>query len=188
MNRMPEEVLLGLREKGTKKKYTAPKLPRDEASTKVYRTTSETIIVPTENLMSCLIQAGVYIKLDGRRQLSTKDSTMLPGFLDIEEPWLVLNDHDGNENPDWEVDIRKGTNPNGKEAVCIVRPRFDAWEISFSMLVATDELAEEVFRRLIDIAGSRIGLCDFRPAKKGTFGKFGITRWEVSELSLPEAA
>jgi hypothetical protein len=36
----------------------------------------------------------------------------------------------------------------------------------------------KLFREIVDAAGKRIGLGDFRPATKGPFGKFVVTSWE----------
>jgi hypothetical protein len=74
--------------------------------------------------------------------------------------------------------MHKGKNPNGGEAVCIVRPMFELWAITFTVLMDIEELAEDTFLRLFTLAGTRIGLGDFRPQCKGTFGKFAVIRWD----------
>jgi len=175
MNRMTDEQLLALHTK-EKRKFSAPQQPRDVAAGRLYMTHDGRPYLPTENLMACLISAGMYIKLDGKRQMSTRQSTLLPGFLTIEDPYLTL-EGDG-ESARWEVDMRQGRNPNGGEAVCIIRPRFDRWAIRASLAIDTDSISELVIRELVDIAGSRIGLCDFRPQRRGIFGKFKVTHWE----------
>lgn len=175
MNRMTDEQLLALHTK-EKRKFTAPKEPREAAGLKVYQTRDGRPYLPTENFMACLIAAGVYIKLDGKRQMSTAKSTLLPGFLTVEDPYLPLLDGEGKPAV-WEVDMRQGRNPNGGEAVCIVRPRFDTWSLAASLLIDADSIGENAIRELVDIAGSRIGLGDFRPQRRGIFGKFKVTRW-----------
>ena len=85
VQRMTDEQLLALHTK-EKRKFTAPKEPRDEATAKLYRMQDGRPYLPTENLMSCLIAAGMYIRLDGKRQMSTKQSTLLPAFLTVEDP------------------------------------------------------------------------------------------------------
>jgi len=176
MNRMTDEQLLALHTKD-KKKFTSPKEPRDVAASRLYGTHDGKPYLPTENLMACLISAGMYIKLDGKRQMSTKQSTLLPGFLTIGDPYLPLTD--GSSKPaTWEVDMRQGRNPNGGEAVCIIRPRFDRWTINATFSIDADSIAENVIRELVDIAGSRVGLCDFRPQRRGIFGKFKVNHWQ----------
>ena len=139
--------------------------------------------VPQDMLMASLIAAGVFIRLDQKRQLSTKDSSLLPGLLVLEDPTYRLLLPGAGQEADWglspwKYDVRQGRNPNGGEAVCIVRPLFELWAITLTALLDTDELAEETFMRLFYLAGSRIGIGDFRAQRKGTFGRFAVTRWE----------
>ena len=136
-------------------------------------------IIPAENLMSCLIAAGVFIRLDAKRQVSTGKSTILPGFMTIMDPILMLVDPKTGKPCTWEADVRKGTNPNGGEAVAICRPRFDSWQFSAGIEIDTAEIGENAIRHLWDLAGKRIGLGDFRPSRKGIFGKFVVEFWEA---------
>ena len=58
------------------------------------------------------------------------------------------------------------------------RPRFDAWTLNFTLDVDADMFADTLVRELLDIAGKRIGLGDFRPARRGPFGRFVVTGWK----------
>lgn len=173
MNKISEDTLLGVR---TKRKAAKSKIeeltPREEAEQKVHKTSNGEPYIPVEALMSALIVAGQYIRLDGKRQASTKQSSLVPGFLSISNNVLLL------ENKQWEVDMRPGKNPNGGELVCIVRPRFDKWGFKTNIVLDTDLFSETMCRELFDIALSRVGLLDFRPARKGTFGRGTVTYWK----------
>jgi hypothetical protein len=48
-------------------------------------------------------------------------------------------------------------------------------------------LGVKILREIIDAAGKRIGLGDFRPACKGPFGKFVVTEWHVEEIGMEAA-
>ncbi len=185
MNRIDDDTLLNLRRPGGKKAKTRerPELPRDEATTKVYTLQDGKPYLPTENLLSCLIAAGQFVRLDGKRQVSSAKSTTLPGFLSLEEQTLPLFVHPERVAPEWETDIRPGRNPNGGEMVCLVRPRFDAWAFDVTAAVDLDEIGMAIVRQLFDTAGKRIGLGDFRPSRKGPFGKFQIVHWEEAAYS-----
>jgi hypothetical protein len=181
-NRMSEEVLEGVRDKTLKKKFSTKPTPRDEAAGKIYNTNDKKQpYVPVEMLMSCLIGGGLYIKLDGKRQMSTSKSTLLPGFISIEEHHMPLLNPVNNKAAAWEVDMRQGRNPNGGEAVCIVRPRFDTWRVNFSLLIDTEQIEEKRIRELVDISGRRLGLGDFRPQRKGIYGQFKVSCWEAQK-------
>lgn len=179
MNRMSESTLEGLRTK-TKKPKTAgvgqTLTPRQECEPKVH-SHGKTPVIPAENLMSCLIGAGVFVRLDGKRQISTAKATLLPGMLNLLDLYAELLDPKTNQPAIWEADVRLGRNPNGGEAVAICRPRFDSWGFTVRCDIDTDEIGENTIRQLWDYAGKRIGLGDFRPSRKGIFGKFVVDGW-----------
>lgn len=171
MNAMSEAELLAIRDKTKKPKNAAKPKPRDEANKKVHRLADGQSCIPLTALMSCLIGAGQFIRLDGKRQVSTSKSTVLPGLMRILSTELPIT-------PDtWEVDIQQGRNPNGGEAVCVIRPRFDTWAIDVAIEIDQHEIAAPTIRQLFDIAGSRLGLLDFRPQRKGIFGQFRVEHW-----------
>lgn len=179
LNAMSHEALLGLRNKTKPAKNASKPTPREEAESKLYRTPSGTPCVPGQNLYSSMIAAGCFVRLDGKRQVSTRNETLLPGFMMLEEMLLPLYIPGTDKPAQWEVDVAQGRNPNGGEAVCIVRPRFDAWEIRPTFQVDLNEFTMEQARRLVDISSNRIGLCDRRPQKKGTFGRYQVFQWDV---------
>lgn len=189
MNRISPETLEQVRTK-VKASKTAqrPELPRDEAATKLYLTDEGAPYLPIENLQSCLVGAGQFVRLDGKRQVSTAKSTVLPAFLSLEERFLPLHMPGSAEVAGWEVDMRPGRNPNGGELVCLVRPRFDVWEFGVTALVDLDEVGMNIAREVFDVAGKRIGLGDFRPSRKGLYGKFTVVKWEEKEYSAAQAA
>jgi len=181
-NRVSMETLEKIRNK-EKAPKTAPKgTPREECETKVYVDSEGWPYIPTECLFSCLVNAGQHVRLDGKRQVSTTKSTMLPGFLTLLDAHLRMHlPGEPRKKAAWEVDMRQGKNPNGGELVCICRPRFDLWAVTANVQIDTNEIGEDVIRQLFDIAGRRIGLLDFRPNRKGIYGQFVIRRWETKK-------
>lgn len=176
-NAMTPETLQSLWTPDKKAKTAGRPLPRDHADSRVYKDDQGRPYVPGVNLMACLIAAGVFLRADGKRQFSTAKSSILPGLISLEESAILLHDHADNPAK-WEVDMRRGVNPNGNEAVAVVRPRFDQWTMTFHLVINEDQVPEAKIRELIDIAGRSIGLGDFRPARKGTFGRFKIVTWK----------
>lgn len=190
MNRIPPETLEQVRTKAKKAKTAQrPAVPRDEAIPKLYVTDEGVPYLPTENLLACLVAAGQSVRLDGKRQVSTAKSTVLPAFLSLEERFLPLFVDDGSGRvPDWETDLRPVRNPNGGELVCLVRPRFDEWAFRVTAVADLDEVGIDIVRQLFDTAGKRIGLGDFRPSQKGMFGKFVVTNWQENNYSASAEA
>ncbi len=47
---------------------------------------------------------------------------------------------------------------------------------------------DALVRALVDDAGKKVGLGDYRPERKGPFGKFVVTKWEEAKEAKPKAA
>lgn len=179
MNAMSQEQLLAIRDKTKRPKNAAKPSLREEAESKLHLTADGKPKMPTTALFKSWINAGAFVRLDGKRQVSSAKSTVLPGMLSLEDHELPIYLPGTEEPATWEVDIQQGRNPNGGEACCIVRPRFDAWEIRCTIEVDQMQMPLTMARELIEIAGRRIGLLDGRPQCKCTFGRYGITNWKA---------
>lgn len=184
MDRIPQETL-ELLHAGKKPPKTAEQMePREAIEDKIYRLEDGRPHVPFGNLYACLVAAGVFIRLDAKRQVTNAKSTNLPGMLVIEDRELPLFLPGSNDSPSAEVDWVAGRNNSGN-LLAVVRPRFDQWELRFHLQVDRNNLSLSLARDLVDIAGARIGLGPQRPQKKGMFGRFRVTVWDV--LSEPLA-
>ena len=181
-NRMSEDALLNLRLRKKKSKGLAQteETPRAIAEKALYQDDKGPFL-PAEMLMACLVGGGAYCRLDGKRQMSTARSSVVPGFLEVMESKFHITP------AQWEVDLRQGRNPNGGEAVCLIRPRFDKWEFVATLRIDTDQVSEQQVRELVDISLMRCGMGDFRPARKGVFGKSVVRCWEVQKDDVPIA-
>jgi len=68
--------------------------------------------------------------------------------------------------------------PATKGRINRVRPRLDNWELSLVLEYDDTLLTEQQLRKIVDDTGQRVGLLDFRPEKKGYFGRFVVVHWE----------
>jgi hypothetical protein len=177
-NSMSEEEILGLWARKKKSKNAARPQPREAAASKAYVLPDGTPHVPARVLWSCFVAAGAFVRLDGKRMVSNAKSTTLASMLVIEDAAIPIYVPGSKEYPKWEVDIQQGRNPNGGEAVCIIRPRYDQWELRVTLEIDQSEMPLSMARELVEIAGKRCGLGDFRPQRKGTFGRFVINQWK----------
>ena len=84
-------------------------------------------------------------------------------------------------SPGWEVDERPIRNPATGGRFLRYRPRFNEWAVEFSVEIDETMIGPKLFRQLVDDAGKKIGLGDFRPACKGPFGRFVVTDWDVEQ-------
>lgn len=178
MNMPHPELLQRLRTKVAPPKRLDQSV-EDEAREKVYME-GDKIGLPTINLLSCLVAAGREVKIGARQSISTATSTRLYSYLSI--PGTFISFDNGTT---WVPDVRRGRNQGTKEKVmiCIVRPRFDQWSFTVEVTVDTSKVTLETARKLFDVAGDSVGLCEFRPSCKGPYGRFKVVEWNVREAS-----
>lgn len=180
-NAMPHDVLLSLwtREKAAK---TAERPdPREYAASRIHKLSDGRACVPPGMLYASLIAAGQFVRLDGKRQVSSAASTNLPGLMTLETFQIPILLPGSESEATWEVDIQQGRNPNGGEAVCIIRPCFYQWEIHVELHIDRKTFPVETARTLVELAGRRAGIGDFRPNRKGIYGRFAITNWKLTD-------
>lgn len=149
--------------------------PEDDARRRLYLNDEGAPIVPQPMLFSAIIEAGKHFK-QGKRQLTTSKSSMIPGFIDIDGIEFVL-DTNGSD-PAWSVDSRPVRIPATGGRILRHRPIFNAWSFDFEMLIDTDLISVNMMRDVVEAAGRRVGIGDFRPQQKGPYGKFDIVEWK----------
>lgn len=135
---------------GARKPKITDEDPKAKAEKKIIKSDTGQIGVPSEYMFACLVEAGRLIKIDSRRSISTKDSTLLPSFLVIEDTFLPFE----NQEAKWEVDRRRGMldNAGKKTAVCITRPKFKEWSFVLDLSVDEKEIAVDKIKNLVEKA------------------------------------
>ena len=155
--------------------------PKEQAEKKLYRDENGTLVVPQPNLFRCILDAGKFFKA-GKSKVTTIKSSLIPACLSIDQ--LVIPIH--HKEP-WCVDTRPVRIPSTGGRILCHRPIFHDWALEFDAELDTDIISPKVMRDIVDAAGKRIGLGDFRPDCKGPFGKFVVTRW-AEEKAISVAA
>ena len=145
--------------------------PREQAAPKLYTDADGKPGVPGANVFAALISAGKFIKA-GRKTLTTAKSSLVPAGLLVTELFCPLRP------VQWEVDSRSVVIPATGGRIMCHRPRFDKWSLSFTIELDETLFAPEVARQLADEAGKKVGLGDFRPERRGPFGRFNVTQWK----------
>ena len=59
-----------------------------------------------------------------------------------------------------------------RSRVLRTRAKFDTWGVVFTVEVDSELVDQQQLATWLDIAGRRIGLCDWRPEKSGHYGRF----------------
>lgn len=177
MNRFTEEAEMSV-SSTTKKATKANKgTPREQAEKKAYIDEKGVLFVPGMNIYASIIEGGKFIKI-GKAKATNSKSSLIPAAMILEEERCTL----GTKN--WEVDSRSVVIPATGGRIMAYRPRLDEWECSFTIdLFDPDILAPSDVRQIIDDAGKKIGLGDFRPSRKGPFGRFVVTAWKEEKAA-----
>lgn len=175
-HRMPEEDLLGLL--GTKIKLAKDnevKTPREIAERYAYKNEDGTFYIPHSYLAGSFREAASDYKAGNKSRKSLK--AIAGGIFRIEQPNLNLIDDSGDQINSFEVDIKKGTN-HQKGAVAICRPRFDRWKTRFTVSINESIITPSTAQKILQDAGSRVGIGAFRVSKGGYHGQFIVTKWK----------
>jgi hypothetical protein len=133
---------------------------RDEASGGLY--------VPGNALMRALVNGAAYSKGKGRASLAKVASAGIfvsPEYLDL-----------GVSK--YEIDARSVVIPATRGRVMRYRPKLSTWSVGFTLEYDETLMTPEQVRRIVDDTGQRVGLLEFRPEKKGPFGRFVVTSWQ----------
>lgn len=149
--------------------------PQEQAATKLYIDQAGKPIIPQPNLLRCIIDAGTYFKV-GKSKVTTQKSSMLPACVDIEGIAIPIK-----HKEKWEVDTRPVRIPSTGGRILCHRPSFNDWRLEFTLVIDTEMIQPQLVRDIMDAAGKRIGLGDFRPACKGPFGRFRVDLWELAK-------
>lgn len=159
--------------------------PQEQAERHLYKGVDGGLMIPQPNVFSCIIEGGKFFKA-GKSKITTMRSSLIPACVQIAEIEIPLASAGG-----WTVDTRAVRIPSTGGRIQRHRPCFHDWSLTFTVELDTKELSEKLLREIVDAAGSKIGLGDFRPACKGPFGRFKVTRWARSEetpVQLKQAA
>lgn len=154
--------------------------PLEQAQKKLYLGLDGKPMIPQPNLLRCIVDGGSFHKI-GKKQVTTKESSLLYACVDIEGTAIPLE----HKEP-WRVDTRPVVVPSTKGRILCHRPLFDDWALNFELILDTSIAGPKLMRCIVDDSGKRVGLADFRPSRKGPFGKFVVTAWAEIAQTVPD--
>lgn len=154
---------------------------REQAEPRRYCDGKGMLYIPGPNIFSALIAAGAFHKA-GKSKITTMKTSLVPAGIQVEDLVCPLN------TDQWEVDSRSVVIPSTGGRIMCHRPRVDKWSLTFTLDVDTTMFDPKLVRAIVDDAGKKIGLGDYRPARKGPFGRFVVTNWDEVKETLKKAA
>jgi hypothetical protein len=146
------------------------------AESKLYIGLDGKPMIPSPNVLRSIVGGGEYTKI-GKKQITTQRSSLLYSCLSIEVAEIPLV----HKEP-WRVDTRPVRIPSTGGRILAHRPIFDDWSLTFEVDLDSSIMNAKLLRKIIDDAGKRCGLGDFRPATKGPYGKYVVGRWKEQAL------
>lgn len=162
----------------------------------LYRNGQNQIVMPTDNVMRCLMEGAAMVLVPGGKSGKTFKAQSQSGIMPRSSGWELLvggasidtSSLNGLiKEPDFakhEAAARKMGFTLFKKRAKIgaskhvrVRPRFDNWSASGELMVQDEQITTSVLEDILEMAGKYKGLGDWRPSSKtpGTFGMFVAT-------------
>ena len=139
-----------------------------EAETALYQDENGVLYEPASHLEGALQNAARSFKITGKRgatyaRLVGSTTEIIPDAI----PHKITK-HITDARP---VVVQRAR-------VIRYRPRFDEWELDFTLRLLDEQLQIKTMKEILDYAGAYVGIGDYRPQRGGKFGKFTVTKWK----------
>jgi hypothetical protein len=148
--------------------------PREEARKVAYIADDGSYYFNAFSIPNAMGNAGASHKSTGSRKSLR---FVVPSAVRMDSDTVTILNGSGKAK-DFEVDARPVTIPATKGRVMRYRPRFNQWGARFLVHIDDELLSCEMAHQLLNEAGQSIGIGDFRPEKRGPFGRFLVTEWK----------
>jgi hypothetical protein len=141
-------------------------LPPDEDAQQRLYMNGHGPFIPAENIRQSIITAASRHRI-GRRA-ATSDVAAACYITPFELPL----------KGEWHTDSRAVVIKATGGRILRHRPMFDEWGIDFQMEIDASLISEKLIQNVLEDAGKLVGIGDFRPARKGPYGRFSVESWE----------
>lgn len=168
MNR-PSELIGDISKEKTQKQETTKLM----ASRKLYINDKGKLYQPSTHIKGALIEAGKDQKVVGKGKSTY---SKIVGYAVEVEPYEILH-----KKQSWDVHSVLSVNPSTKGRNLLHRPILKEWELDFSVVFDDEQIPASILKDIFDRSGRFSGIGDWRPNKKGTFGKYQVTSWKESK-------
>ena len=151
--------------------------PREEATKAAYIAPDGTYYFSAFSIPNAMGNAGSSHKATGSRKSLR---FVVPSAVRMDSDTVTIMNGSGPAKS-FEVDARPVTIPATKGRVMRYRPRFEQWGARFFLHVDDELLSPEMAHQLLNEAGQSIGIGDFRPEKRGPFGRFRVVKFKETK-------
>lgn len=137
---------------------------------KFYKDGRGIICIPATWIYGSFVEASKNFKITGKGKATY--SKLVGSTLHIYPDMFPVSPQT------WKPYSISAVNPMTRGRMMITRPRLDKWIVEFFIEFNEDDIPIEVMKNIIDYAGQYTGIGDWRPSKKGQFGKFMAVKFE----------
>jgi hypothetical protein len=130
--------------------------------------------IPARYFVGSLVDAAKQFKIAGKQKATY--SKYVGATIRIEPEAILI------EPGKWEPFSISAVIPSTGGRVMVTRPQFNKWAASFEILCDDDEVSVDTMEQITEQAGKFTGIGDWRPQKKGAYGKFRIVKFEESAV------
>jgi len=145
---------------------------RDEVEEYLYKDENGKIVQPADHIIGALKKAGAKFQIPGQGKTTYK---LLMGSGAV----VISPDMIEHEIQDWVIDRRPVIVNRGR--IIRERPKLPKWALNFEMIYDDNEIPGHVLKEILEYAGMRVGIGDYRPSCGGPFGRFMVTNFEIQK-------
>ena len=154
---------------GKSKKRTGA-MAEAQIEDKLYQDENGKTQLPATYLRNSIVEASKQFKIVGKGKSTY--SKLVASTVQIEPFYIEL------KADKYEVFRISAVNPMTKGRMMTERPKYNKWSASFEIILNDDSVPVSVINEILEQAGKYVGVGDWRPEKKGMFGKFMITSFK----------
>ena len=146
--------------------------PEDKAREKLYEIDGK-LYQPETHIKGCLVESGKNQKVVGKGKSTY---SKIVGYAVEINPFEIIH-----KKQKWTPFSVLAVNPTTKGRNLLHRPMLKDWELDFEVTFDEEQVPASILKEIFDRAGRTVGIGDWRPAKKGRFGKFQVTNWKEAK-------
>lgn len=164
-----------MKSQGSEMKNAKTVIPTQEAEAQagLYINDHGHLYIPSIALRNSLMGAGVGKKIG--KQTAWK--MIACGAFTVEAECPLVNPKTGKPLTTYsKINVARVVLGAGKNAKGIVRarPQIDQWQTKIVLEIDDDFISKEQVLQLFQLAGRMIGILDWRPERKGSYGRYSV--------------
>lgn len=153
--------------------------PEVEAEGTTYRLANGSLYMPSTAIFGCMLNAASSLKVKGsRKALSTELKGAILGISDVTGTPRQITVRDVNGNPLTKIEIFSARCVIQKAGVIKHRAMINDWQLEFIVKYASEYINYQYIVDALERGGIMVGIGDYRPDKKGEFGRFEVVSYE----------